>query len=281
VTIRAEDGCALWTEAVGDGPPLLLCHGGPGLWDMFADLAPDLASAAGVRAVRWDQRGCGRSQRRGPYSVARSVADLDAVRAATGVPAVDLLGHSWGATLALCYAVTHPERVRRLVYVSGTGVDPGEPWRIEFHANADARLGPADRARLEALRAADPSPERDRELAVLQWSADFVDAGRAVDHARALADPWLGINGECSAAVNADVPAWLPGLARRCRELAVPVLIVDGERDNRPRWAVDSLAAALPRVRRVTLAGAGHLPWVEDPDGFRRTVAGFLAGQPT
>jgi proline iminopeptidase len=279
VTIRADDGCALWTETMGDGRPLVLCHGGPGLWDMFADLAPVLASAAGVRVVRWDQRGCGRSEWRGPYSVARSVADLDAVRAASGVPAVDLLGHSWGATLALCYALAHPGRVRSLVYVAGTGIDPGEPWRPAFHEHAAARTGPAGLARLDALRAAEPSPERDRELAVLQWSADFVDADRAVDHARALADPWLGINGECSAAVNADVPRYLSGAEERCRELAVPVLIVDGERDNRPRWAVDSLAAALPRVRRVTLARAGHLPWVEQPLGFRRAVAGFLGEQ--
>lgn len=152
----------LWTETVGDGRPLVLCHGGPGLWDMFGDVARGLAADAGVAAVRWDQRGCGRSQRRGPYSLARSVADLDAVR-----------------------------------------------------------------------------------------------AGRA--------------------AVNEDVRAWLPGVEARCRELAVPVLIVDGERDIRPRWAVDSLHRALPRVRRVTLPGAGHLPWVEDPAGFRRAVAGFLA----
>jgi proline iminopeptidase len=275
VTTRADDGCVLWTETVGDGRPLVLCHGGPGLWDMFGDVAPGLAGAAGVTAVRWDQRGCGRSQRRGPYSLARSVADLDAVRAGRGVPAVDLLGHSWGATLALAYALAHPDRVRSLVYVSGTGVDPDDPWRPAFYAKAEARLGPSGVARRAELRAADPL-RRGREVAVLEWSAEFEDADRAVDLARAMADPWYELNRECSAAVNEDVRAWLPGVEARCRELAVPVLIVDGERDIRPRWAVDSLHRALPRVRRVTLPGAGHLPWVEDPAGFRRAVVGFL-----
>src|SRR5208282_4417446 len=108
---RAEDGCRLWTAETGGGAPLILCHGGPGLWDMFGSLADPLAGsladplagsladplagsladplagslAGDVRVVRWDQRGCGRSERRGPYSVARSVADLDAVRGALGV----------------------------------------------------------------------------------------------------------------------------------------------------------------------------------------------------
>jgi proline iminopeptidase len=274
VAIRADDGCALWTETVGDGRAVVLCHGGPGLWDMFGDVAPWLAADAGVAAMRWDQRGCGRSQRRGPYSLARSVADLDAVR---GLPAVDLLGHSWGATLALAYALNHPDRVRSLVYVSGTGIDPGDPWRPAFHASFETRLGPAGIARQDELRAADPL-RTGRDLAVLQWSAEFEDADRAVDHARAMADPWYEVNRECSAAVNEDVRGWLPGVEARCRELAVPVLIVDGERDIRPRWAVDTLHRALPRVGRVTLASAGHLPWVEDPAGFRRAVAGFLSG---
>jgi proline iminopeptidase len=274
----ADDGCLLWTETVGSGDPLVLCHGGPGLWDMFGHEAPALAAAAGVRAVRWDQRGCGRSQRTGPFSVARSVADLDAVRAWLGVPAVSLLGHSWGATLALAYTLAHPERVRALVYVAGTGIDPDSPWRPEFHAAAERRLGADGAQRLRGLHAADPSPGRDRELAVLQWSADFVDEDRAAEHAAALARPWFGINWECSAQVNEDARRYLRdgGVAEACRSLAVPVLIVDGDRDNRPRWAVDSLHRALPRVRRVTLAAAGHLPWVEDPDGFRGAVAEFL-----
>jgi proline iminopeptidase len=37
--IAADDSCRLWVSEVGNGPPLIVCHGGPGLWDMFADLA--------------------------------------------------------------------------------------------------------------------------------------------------------------------------------------------------------------------------------------------------
>jgi proline iminopeptidase len=283
VTTLSDDGCRLWTEVVGSGDgsgrPLVLCHGGPGLWDMFGTLAPDLAGATGVPVVRWDQRGCGRSQRRGPYTLARSVADLDAIRAHLGVPVVDLLGHSWGAMLALRYALAHPQRVGALVYTCGTGIDPGAPWRPEFHANAEARLGTEAVARLAELRAAPSSPERDREQAVLQWSAEFVDPDRAMGHARAMAEPWFGINSDCSAEVNAEVRAYLDGtdVAALCRDLPVPILIVDGQRDNRPRWAVDSLHDALPAVRRVTLAEAGHLPWVERPDEFRTAIADFLA----
>ncbi|MFC0531818.1 alpha/beta fold hydrolase [Phytohabitans kaempferiae] len=49
-----------------------------------------------------------------------------------------------------------------------------------------------------------------------------------------------------------------------------------GDHDIRPAWAVDSLHHALPRGERVTLANAGHVPWVEAADQFREAVTTFL-----
>ncbi len=54
------------------------------------------------------------------------------------------------------------------------------------------------------------------------------------------------------------------------------MLIIDGSADIRPRSAVDSLEDALPNVRRVTVAGAGHLPWVEQPELVRKAITWFL-----
>jgi proline iminopeptidase len=272
--VVADDGCQLWTTAEGDGPPLVLCHGGPGLWDYF----DGVLGGAVVRRVRWDQRGCGRSERRGPYTIDRFVADLDAVRAHYGVERVDVLGHSWGAMLGLRYALAHPERVRRLVYVSGTGVDPGQPWRAEFQRNLERGVE-ADAARWRELEDRDRTPEEDREHAILQWTADFVDPATARARAEQLGTPWLGINYECARALNAEAWRYLEecDVPALCRTLTVPTLIVDGAHDIRPRWGVDSLEQALPDVRRVTLLDAGHIPWAEDPVGFREAVMGFLA----
>jgi proline iminopeptidase len=276
--VPADDGCRLWTEVAGDGPPLMFCHGGPGLWDTFGDVV-DLLGAA-IRTIRWDQRGGGRSQRRGPYSVARSIADLDAVREQLAGPRTALLGHSWGATLALRYALEHPDRVSALVYVSGTGIDPASTWHPAYRQNLAARLGP-DRARFDELQARDTrTPDEERELAVIQWSADFADPTTARQHAEREATPWYPIAWDASATLNAEVKAHLAAendLADRCGDLDIPVLVVDGTEDIRPRSAVNTLCAALPHARRVTLPGCGHSPWVEDPVAFRIAVSAFLA----
>lgn len=257
-----DDGCHLWVEDTGRGVPVLLCHGGPGLWDMFAPLVRPLSEQ--VRVIRWDQRGCGRSERRGPYSVSRSVADLDAVRSGLGLERVVVAGHSWGATLALRYALDHPERVSALVYISGTGL--GWAWREPFR-----------RAAAERLRARERGPAGDRELAILQWSAEFT-GDDAMSLAEQMATPWFAINWECYEAIWGELKrTWRePEMVAACRTLALPALIIDGAQDLRPRWAVDSLAQALPAVTRVVLPQAGHIPWLDAPAEFLAALRDFL-----
>jgi proline iminopeptidase len=178
----------------------------------------------------------------------------------------------------LSYALAHPERVSSLVYVSGTGIGPDSDWFGTFQENFLARLGERPE-RLARWRELTDRPHlgesEERERAVLQWSVEFEDRARALEHAGRMADPWFGINTECNKALNEERRRiWgTSGLYDACAALDVPVLIVDGERDIRPRSAVDCLESALPGVRRVVLPEAGHQPWVEDPKGFREAVA--------
>ncbi|MCX4905191.1 alpha/beta fold hydrolase [Streptomyces sp. NBC_00878] len=279
-TVRTDDGVRLWASRSGHGAPLVLCHGGPGLWDMFGDVAGMFTDAATV--IRWDQRGCGRSERcAGPWTSERFVADLDAVRRHFGLERMALLGHSWGAQLALSYALAHPERVSALVYVSGTGIGPDSDWHGAYQRTFAARLGehPERLARFHELTEYQSRTEaEERELAVLRWSVEFEDRERDLEHAGRMADPWFEINTDCNQAFNAERrSSWgTPELHAACQALDLPVAVVDGARDIRPRSAVDSLERALPRVRRTILPDAGHLPWVEDPQGFRMAVAGAL-----
>jgi proline iminopeptidase len=272
--IATDDGCRLWVADTGQGLPVVLCHGGPGLWDMFAPLAEPLSER--VRVIRWDQRGCGRSEQRGPYSVSRSVADLDAVRSGLGLERMVVAGHSWGAALALRYALDHPERVSALVYMSGTGL--GWAWREPFHRDAAERLAPHQH-RMSELRARERSPAEDREFAILQWSADFAGSD-AMSLAEQMATPWFAINWECYESIWGEMQrTWRePELIAACRTLTVPALIIDGSQDPRPRWAVDSLAQALPSATRVALPTAGHVPWLDAPDETLAALLDFLGG---
>jgi len=112
------DGHSIYYERVGKkgGKPAVFLHGGPG-----AGIAPDyrrLFDPARYEVVLFDQRGCGRST---PYADLSNnttwhlVADIERLREKFGFTRWQVFGGSWGSTLALAYAQTHPERVSELI----------------------------------------------------------------------------------------------------------------------------------------------------------------------
>ncbi len=247
-----DDGCHLWSEVTGDGPPIVLVHGGPGWWDVF-----HYVTLPGFTIHRWDQRGCGRSDRRGPYTLTRFVADLETIRRATGHEQVALIGHSWGATLALQYAQAHLNHVSRLVLVSSVGLDGPLPTY---------------RQRVEEILASEPSGDP----WIARISTGFADRSTALEQARRLNTPRFEPNQECADALLTEFRS-VPDKTVACRRIAVPTLLIHGAEDLRPPYVTDSLLDALPNAERVVLDGVAHYPWVEDPDGFQKVVRAFLS----
>ena len=117
--------------------PALLCSGGPGCCDYLEPVAQMFDDLADV--WRFEQRGCGRSDARPPYDLDTCLSDLEAVRSALGYERWLVGGHSWGANLALAYALVRPERVRGLVYLAGPGLQNDRSWSEIYHRNLEQR----------------------------------------------------------------------------------------------------------------------------------------------
>ena len=123
------DDHRLWVEVTGgpEGIAALFLHGGPG--GGFHPGNKVLFDPARFRTVFFDQRGAGRSQPRGGLqanSTAHLIGDIERLRQHFGVQNWLIVGGSWGATLALAYAQTHPDRVSGLVLRAvflGTGAE--------------------------------------------------------------------------------------------------------------------------------------------------------------
>jgi proline iminopeptidase len=273
--VATDDGVRLWcADDGGDGHPVVLSHGGPGLWDYLEPLAALLPDR--VRTIRWDQRGCGRSDRVGPYTVDRSVADLDAIRASAGVERWVVAGHSWGASLALQAVLADPARAEALVYVDGVGI--GRTWNAVYHAAADAALTPERLARRDELDQRTRTPAEEIELLALSWSADYADPERGLELAERFVASGFPVNREANRAISTETKSWSEAdLAARCQALDLPVLLLHGKEDIRPAWAIDTLADALPNAEVHLIAGAGHLPWVEAPRETQAAIGAFLA----
>lgn len=276
--IELPDGARVHTRVEGAGPPVLLAHGGPGLWDYLDGLA-DLVRSS-FRLHRWDQRGCGASDPVPAYGLDVAVADVQSLKAAWAVEEPwAVIGHSWGAHLALRTALLHPGSTRAVVYLSGTG---SQAWwhaegRAAYKAAQAARLGTERRRRLDALEATSPrTADQEREFRALSWATDLAVPDESQPDLQRMASAPHAIRFDINRSLIPsleDDAAVLDGLDR----CDVPFLVLHGSEDIRPWHGALQLAQRLPNATFHLIDGAGHLPWVERPAELREQIVSFLA----
>ncbi len=132
------DGGRLWTFAQSSGIPLVLCNGGPGCCDYLAPVAAMLDDIA--QNIRFEARGCGRSDAVPPYTVATCLADLEAIRQYYDVERWIVGGHSAGADLALAYALEYPEHAIGFICISGGRIHDDREWHRIYSERRDQGL---------------------------------------------------------------------------------------------------------------------------------------------
>jgi proline iminopeptidase len=276
-----SDGAHLWAVAEGTGTPLVLCHGGPGLWDYLGPLAAELRDR--YRVLRWDQRGCGRSDTSPSYGLEVALSDLQDVKRVFGIQQKwVVIGHSWGAYLALLSALEQPEATSALIYVSGTGTPSW--WRStgasRYRIERADRMRANERERLDVLGAIDPGRrtwEEETEFRRLSWMTDFADPSSAPAALDAMVTARFSINFDVNRTLGAAELYPESQLLAKCEGCHVPALIIHGSRDPRPEDGARGIADHLPNARFVRIEGAGHLPWIEQPETVRDTITSFLS----
>ena len=272
---REIRGVTLFERRIGNGPPTVVLHGGPGAHHDY--LLPGFdALARGRELIYYDQRGGGRSpvSRETPVGWREQVADLEALRQMWGLDQLTLAGYSWGGLLALLYATEHPARVERLALVS-----PAPIWREarqEFERRFSERnLAPelqSQRAELResGLRERDPAAYSTR-LFELSVAGYFHDPKRARDltpfrvTGRTQQEVWASLG-------DFDLR---PAVAR----LAVPAVVLHGTSDPIPLAAAEVVAELLKAEFRPLL-DCGHVPYVEAFEEFVSILGRFLPSAP-
>jgi proline iminopeptidase len=256
---------------------LLVLHGGPGLdHTMFGAWLDPLG--AEYRLLLVDERSQGRSDPAPPetWTLAQHARDVDALASALGLERYAVLGHSFGAFIALQHAVDFPGRP------AGTIVSSGLP-SARFLAHVEEQLAAFEPVELReqvtrswAREAEARTPDDVAELFADQLPFHFADPydPRIDDLRAAMADaayaPDILRAGATDGYGHLEVED-------RLGDVTHPLLVIAGRHDRTCSVAgAEAIATGVPAADLVVLEDSGHMTYVEEPNAYREAVRHFL-----
>jgi proline iminopeptidase len=279
--LPVTDGHSIYFEEHGnpEGRPVTYLHGGPGgglerAFTRFFDLKK-------WRLILFDQRGCGKST---PFASLHHnttwdlVADMEALRTHLGLTKWSLVGGSWGTTLALAYAETHPIRVTCILLRGVCLMEPYE-YRWLYESTGSANVFPEQWAKF--VEPISPSVRNKSANTIMRaykhllTSKNTATRQRAANHwwnweaAVSFLEPHADNTGPKAAESLAILEnhyflhnAWIkPGqlLANAYKLKGIPVTIIHGRYDLvcpfKSAWA---LHKALPSSKLIAMPRSGH-----------------------
>jgi proline iminopeptidase len=288
-------GVLIYYKSLGDGPPLVVVHGGPGQsHDYFLPYLLPLARSH--RLIFIDERGSGRSQRLQDvslYTVENMVEDVEDVRTALNLGKISLLGHSCGGVIAEAYALKYQQNLSHLILNS---TFPSTNQMNEVLAREKAQMPPAKLKRLNELERAGlfgkgEAWEHGRyptEYENLAWGPGYFPflygarpdsnydpaAGNAPTNWELYRTMW-GEHGEFVIDGNLKSVEYLD----RLPTIHVPTLVIAGDHDECDPALSREMHDKIAGSELVILPNSGHMNFVDQPDLWQKSVEEFLSGK--
>jgi pimeloyl-ACP methyl ester carboxylesterase len=268
----AAGALAGWTD--GEGPPALLLHGGPGLGYEYMDPVADELRTDFLVAT-FQQRGLEPSTLQGPFTIAQAISDVLWVLEALGWDRVLLVGHSWGAHLALRFTAAHPDLLLGTLAIEPIGV-VGDGGSSAFETELVARVPSDARQRLEALsareQAGEATAEETLEAMAITWPFYFADPESApqMPVKRFSNEVFAGLAGEMATDTDAVAAALA---ATRVRY----GMLVGGASPIPWGQAARASAELSPCGALKVVPAAGHFVWFEAPGSVRAAALDLLS----
>jgi proline-specific peptidase len=268
--VTLPDGYRMNVEEVGNGFPLIVLHGGPGL--DHSSFRPYLDSLGdGFRLLYVDERGQGRSERVDPQTLSLEVfaRDVDLLAEALELGSFALLGHSFGAIIATCHAT---ELGTATAYVISGGGDSSEALEADVEASL-AAFGADGRAIIDSWEQEKTVETEEQLKQLMRDQMPFHFHG----------EPPAGYGEETVG--SPEVLRYFANIGYgdfdyrpKLKDVEKPTLVIVGEHDRTttPR-AAHVLHEGIPGSELYVVRDSGHMTFVEQTDDYLATVRDFLA----
>jgi pimeloyl-ACP methyl ester carboxylesterase len=281
--IATPDGAKLHFQRIGDSPIVVIVPLGFLLYEDFKQLA-EVATI-----IAYDPRNRGRSS---PVTDAKTltiqqdVKDLETVRAHFNVDKFVPLGFSYLGRMVAMYAADHPDRVTRIVQLGPVPPKFGTEYPKELANGFSDVAAPEADVRKREQEHDNPSPALSQRDVCLIDEAVFryvlVGNGANARRVRSSCD----IENEWPAHLDAHFQHLIGSIqktnftAADMAKVTVPVLTIHGTKDrNAPYGSGREWARSLPDARLLTIPGAAHASWADDPAKVFAAIRAFVRGE--
>lgn len=271
----------LYYQKFGQGTPIIVLHGGPGLDKGY--LLPQLLQlSSSNQLIFYDQRGSGKSletELSPEYiNMEQFIDDLEVLRKTLGIDNFILMGHSFGGLIAMQYAIKHQDHLSGLILLNSAPAD--YEGQMAFASEFQNRTKPIQ-DEIKPLSTFDCFKKLD---------ADQIANGYRTLFSVYLYDPGLVDNLSLNFSVESaqsgfqvgeemSKTAWMqPGidLFPKLKTLGIPTFILHGKQDIIPDWTAEQIHAAIPNSEMIMLDQCGHFPYIERPSQFFLEMSRFL-----
>lgn len=251
-----RDNVSIHYRRSGDGPPLVFLHG------LGANLScwrhQEAFFSARYTVVLLDLRGFGASDKPedpGAYRVRCFAEDVHELLLHVDISGVHLVGTSMGGYVAQQFALDYPEEVKSLVLCNTTCRRRVPPELLRTRLDALERSDMREYARLVASQALAPGASNELLAEVIEMIAR-----------------------NDRAAYRTVIRSLTFDVCRQLTSIRAPVLLIGCDQDIvMPLDRLDEIRRFLPQARLEIIERCGHLPYMERPEIFNRTLASFLA----
>ncbi len=249
---------------VGEGPPVVLLHGFASSIENWITVMPKLVKDHRIIAI--DMRGFGWTDRPvADYSPTAQAKLLKAVLDERKVGKIALVGHSYGSSVALAFALEYPAQVERIALYDAWVYDSQLPSM--FHMARAKGVG-------EVLFGLFYSERYEERLTMGFYDPDIVSEQLAEDVERAFERP-----GTRFGALEAVRGMRFDELEPKYRTITVPTLLLWGREDRvTPVSVGERLVRQLPNAKLNVYPRCGHFPMIEAASDSTRDLSAFLAG---
>ncbi|MEK7729451.1 MAG: alpha/beta fold hydrolase [candidate division KSB1 bacterium] len=271
------NGVTLYYKIIGEGEPIVILHGGPGLDHSY--FLPQMEKLAkNYKLIFFDQRASGRSSApkdSSGISLDHFIADIDGIRAAFGLEKMHLMAHSWGGLLAMQYALKHGDHLKSLILVGSVSPNSADNdaanrmLQIRF-----TRQDSLDRTKvMHSLAFQKRESKALAEFFKIVFRATFYDR-KFARQLNLVFQPDYAKKSALLRYLSKEMATY--DLYPQLATLQVPTLILYGEAESLPAEAMHKLHKSIKDSELVILKYCGHFPFIEAPQDFVVNVKSFL-----